>query len=113
TEKTGINRDRGVLSGNGATLEVLTRVLSMMLARPVIDRTGLDGEYKFRMEWAEEANLKEKVPGESPTVETAAADDTKPSFFSAIQEQLGLKLESSKAPVDIIVIERAEKPTAN
>ena len=65
--------------------------------RPVIDSTGLKGEYDFRVEWA---------PDES-------TGSLGPSIFAALQEQLGLKLEAMKGPVEIIVVDSAERPSAN
>jgi bla regulator protein BlaR1 len=111
-ERGGISRDRGLLSGDGATVEMLAHVLGFVLGRPVLDRTSVKGNYKFKMEWTEESvGTKEKGGAISP--DATPADPLGPSIFSAIQEQLGLKLESGKGPVEIIVIERAEKPTAN
>jgi len=60
-----------------------------------VDRTGLKGGFAIDLEWSPE--------------QKAASD--KPSIFTAVQEQLGLKLESTKAPVDVIVIDHVEKPT--
>lgn len=65
--------------------------------RPVLNRTGLNGEYQFRVEFA---------PKESD-------DSDRSSIFSALTEQLGLKLESVKAPVEVLVIDRAERPSEN
>jgi uncharacterized protein (TIGR03435 family) len=68
--------------------------------RPVIDQTGLKGRYDFTLEW---------TPDNVPP-----GDATAPSLFTAVQEQLGLKLESRKAPVEIIIVDSAEKnPTEN
>jgi bla regulator protein BlaR1 len=112
TEQTGITRNRGLISGNGATVEMLAHVLGFTLGRPVLDRTGVTGTYKFKMEWTEESvGMKEK--GGAISTDATPADPLGPSIFSAIQEQLGLKLEAGKGPVEIIVIDRAEKPTAN
>jgi uncharacterized protein (TIGR03435 family) len=66
-------------------------VLSNAVERVVVDRTGLQGSYDI--DWAAE-------PGSD-----------KPSIFTAVQEQLGLKLESTKAPVDVFVIDHVERPT--
>ncbi|HEU5020611.1 MAG TPA: TIGR03435 family protein, partial [Bryobacteraceae bacterium] len=73
----------------------IARQLTLMLHRTVIDKTGLQGVWKFDLTWA--------------------PDDvtTGPSLFTAIQEQLGLKLESGKGPVQVLVIDRAEKPSDN
>jgi uncharacterized protein (TIGR03435 family) len=76
------------------TLDILTGLLSNAAERIVIDRTGLEGRFDIDLEW-------------SP--DQAASD--KPSIFTAVQEQLGLKLEPTKGPVDVLVIDHVEKPT--
>jgi uncharacterized protein (TIGR03435 family) len=78
----------------------LASTLSSTLGRRVIDRTSLTGPYKFSLKW---------TPDDRP----ASADNSGPSLFTAIQEQLGLKLESTKGPVEILVIDHAEKPSEN
>ena len=112
TENHGITRGRGVISSDGGTVEMLAHVLGMTLGRPVLDRTGVNGKYKFKLEWTEESRGMKEKSGEIPT-DVNPADPAGPSIFSAIQEQLGLKLEAGKGPVEIIVIDRAEKPSAN
>jgi uncharacterized protein (TIGR03435 family) len=78
--------------------------LSNILNRRVIDKTGLTGHYDFRLEWTPEAAASPDAPGDVP----AGA-----SIFTAIQEQLGLRLESAKAPVDTLVVVKAERPSEN
>jgi uncharacterized protein (TIGR03435 family) len=91
---------------------MLAHVLGFVLGRPVLDRTGVKGDYKFKMEWTEESvGTSEKSTANA--ADTTPADPLGPSIFSAIQENLGLKLEAGKGPVEVIVIDRAEKPTAN
>jgi uncharacterized protein (TIGR03435 family) len=84
------------LSGPTASLAMLAGNLGEA-ERPVLDRTGIPGEFDFRLEFA--------------------ADDSKPeygpSLFTAIQEQLGLKLEPAKGPISTLIIDHAEKPSAN
>jgi uncharacterized protein (TIGR03435 family) len=84
-----LRRGRGLLVSKGALIETVAQFLAIDLHRPVINRTGLTAHYDFEIRWAN--------------------DDSAPSLFTAIQE-LGLKLEPAKAPVDILVIERAAKP---
>lgn len=76
----------------------LVRLLSASADRPVLDETGLTGLYDFKLEYARDP---------------AASDGVAPSIFTAVQEQLGLKLESQKAPIEILVVDSAERPTAN
>src|SRR5262249_43937130 len=74
-------------------------MLGVMTRRPVLDKTGLTGEFTIDLEFA---------PPDAP-----AGDSSAPSIFTAVQEQLGLKLESSRVPAEIIVIDRAERPSEN
>ncbi len=115
---------RGQIIGEGLTLSFLAQSLSQQLGRPVIDKTGLTGNYDFRLEWTPDSaqgmgpgfgGPGGPVMGKEPPRPDAAApvDPNGPSIFAAIQEQLGLKLESQKAPTEIIVIEGVEKPSEN
>jgi len=120
TERGGITRDLGHLIGKSAAMENLAVVLSFVLGQPVVDRTGLTDVYAFDLRWSEEFNpqaiAKEKgiaVPPDAHPPDAAASDPAGPSIFTAVEKQLGLKLESSKGPVEVIVVERAERPTAN
>lgn len=92
----GMSTGRGMLRGQ-MTLADLARYLSSSAGRPVIDRTGLTAGYEINLQWS---------PDNS-------ADAASPSLFTAIQEQLGLKLESAKGPVETLVIDHAEKPSGN
>jgi uncharacterized protein (TIGR03435 family) len=77
----------------------------------VVDQTGLPGRYDFLLKWTPDetqfAGLGVKVP---PPTDNA---DAPPDLFTAIQQQLGLKLEPTKAPVEVLVIDRVEKPSEN
>ena len=86
------------------TIRALAAFVEGELQRPVVDKTGLEGDYDFKLEWTEEA--RPAAPGELPDVE-------KPSLFAAVEEQLGLKLELHPGPVQVFVIDHAEKPTVN
>jgi uncharacterized protein (TIGR03435 family) len=79
-------------------------LLSSVLNRPVLDRTGLTGEFDFSLDSPDIMGRRSMEEGE---------DAPGPSLFTAIQEQMGLKLEPSKGPIDVFVIERATKPTEN
>jgi uncharacterized protein (TIGR03435 family) len=86
----------------------LSRTYNSVLGRNVMDGTGLVGPFDIHLEWA-----LDPLSG-SPTLDTAAPPDaTGPSIFTALQEQLGLKLESTKGPVEVLVIDHIEKPSAN
>jgi len=92
------NRTIQITTTKGS-IEQLVAQLSGNLDRPVLDKTGLTGSYDYKLEWA---------PANS-----AAADLDVPSIFTAVQEQLGLKLESATAPIEVLVIDRVEKPSEN
>ncbi len=85
-------------------------MLARMLGRTIVDRTGLTGKYDISMEWAPDESMLMMLPPDAPR---PASDGSGPSIFTALQEQLGLKLESQKGPVEVFVIERAEKPSEN
>ena len=68
--------------------------------RPVFDKTGFSGYYDFTLNW-------------SPANIELDATDSRPSIFTALEEQLGLKLQPQKAPVDFLVIDQAERPAQN
>jgi uncharacterized protein (TIGR03435 family) len=98
---------RGHLEGRNITMAGLAWRLGRKLDRPVIDRTGLQGEFNYKLDWTPEDVLAKKA------VQRDAALPDLPSIFVAIQQQLGLKLEPQKAPVETLVIDHAEKPTEN
>jgi uncharacterized protein (TIGR03435 family) len=83
-----------------ATMESLARQLSNTAGRTVIDKTALAGDYTFTLEW---------TAADRP----ADADANTASVFTAIQEQLGLKLNPAKDPIEMLIIDRAEKPSEN
>ena len=82
------------------TMEQLARQLSNTAGRPVMDQTGLTGYYAYTLDWF-------------PADRTPPPDLDAPSMFAALQEQLGLRLESTKGPMEKLVIDRVEKPTEN
>jgi bla regulator protein blaR1 len=90
-------------------------MLPQRLGRDVVDQTGLKGNYDFDLKWAPDQSRPEMMMGPEGGklgADNAPPTDTSgPSLFTAVQEQLGLKLESRKGPVDILVIDQAERPT--
>ncbi len=96
----------GVLHGDSISAGRLATVLAAPSGRPVIDRTGLTGMFNIDLEWT-------PVLSASGSPDGAAAADTPVSIFTAVEEQLGLKLEPATAPIDVLVIDRAERPTGN
>jgi uncharacterized protein (TIGR03435 family) len=102
----GIQTGPGRFVGKGATMRQLALNLSPRVARIVLDRTGLSGPFDLDLEWTQAA-----VAPDPPAAGGPPAVDVGPSIFTALQEQLGLKLESQKGPVDVLVIDRVEHPT--
>jgi uncharacterized protein (TIGR03435 family) len=99
-----INNGRQI-NAHTATMAMLTQSLAQLLGRYVRDETGLDGTYDFTVEF-EPVNAPPPAPG-------ASNEPARPSIFTALTEQLGLKLESKKGPVPVFVIEKVEKPSEN
>jgi bla regulator protein blaR1 len=98
----------------GIPISQLSPVLSRMLGRTVIDKTGLTGKFNIKAQWTPDQNqLQALADGDRPGEPVPQFDPNGPSIFTAIQEQLGLKLESQKGPVDILVIDHVEKPSEN
>lgn len=107
-----IFRQLGVLPVQNATMGDFAGVMqSAVLDRPVVDQTGLTGRYDFTLRWTPDetqfGGMGIRVP--PPTGDASAA----PGLFTAIQEQLGLKFEATKAPVDVLVVDHAERPSDN
>jgi uncharacterized protein (TIGR03435 family) len=90
----------------GATLQQLVGNLSNRVERLVIDKTGLSGRFAFTLAWTPD-----RIPTEAPPPGIPPIDLNGPSLFTALQEQLGLKLQPAKGPVDVLVIDRVEHPT--
>jgi len=93
------------LTATGTSTLRLSAFLSDRLHRVVVDKTGLTGTYDFTLKWSPD-----EAAGEAPA---ATGASQLPSLFTALQEQLGLKLESAKGPVDTIVVDKVEMPSEN
>jgi uncharacterized protein (TIGR03435 family) len=94
-------------TGNSVTTAMLSAHLLQFLDRTVVDRTGLTGTFDFSLEFAPSIG-----PGAGPGTDANASDSSAPpSIFTALQEQLGLKLESRTGPVEVIVVDHVEEPT--
>ena len=86
------------IDGAHFNMRAVTAMLATQIRKPIVDKTGLDGFYSFALQFSREGST-------SP--------DAYPSIFTAVQEQLGLKLQSGKGPVDTLVIEHVELPSEN
>jgi uncharacterized protein (TIGR03435 family) len=109
-----VRMGRGQISANGAPMSLLIQQLSNQLGRPVIDKTGLKGLYDIELQWTPEpGHGGGGFPTGGPDAPVAGADNSGPSIFTALQEKLGLKLDSQKGPVEIMVIDSVSKPAEN
>jgi bla regulator protein blaR1 len=93
----------GHLAGSRVTVDVIATMLSRETERDVLNRTGLAGKFDFQLDWA-------------PDTRPCPAEDdapVRPSFYTAVQQQLGLKLDAARGPVDVLVIDRLERPSEN
>jgi uncharacterized protein (TIGR03435 family) len=130
----------GEVTGQGLALSALAHLLTMELGRTVVDKTGLTGKYDFTLRWTPDESqgrmFRGPGPGAGPGTAAGGAPgpasgaptvaspdgppsannsspDSGPTIFTAIQEQLGLKLESTKGPVEVIVIDHIDRPSEN
>ncbi len=96
-EGSSSHSSKGELTATGVTMAKLADILSSEVKAPVTDLTGAPGAYDFKLDWSTEGDR----------------DDLQSALFAALQSQLGLKLEMRKLPVDLIVVDKAEKPSEN
>jgi uncharacterized protein (TIGR03435 family) len=106
---TSMHSNNGHLEAAGASMNDLARGLGSRLGRPVVNETGLEGRFDFTLDYEPEIQLsldkdKPEAPGSEPG---------RPSLFTALQDQLGLKLQSKKAPVEMLIVDRIAKPSEN
>lgn len=99
------------MTGTAASMANLVYALSRQLRRPVLDRTELAAAYDFEFEYAPDAGGCSAPAGAAVEAPPDALE--RPSIFTALQERLGLKLDAIKGPVQVLVVDRAEKPGAN
>jgi uncharacterized protein (TIGR03435 family) len=110
SDSSGITSGRNsmglsTLSGKRASLDEIAANLSARLGRPVFDKTGLTDKFDFELSWVQDLTPS-GAGAPSPAV-------SGPSLFTAVQEQLGLRLESQKGPVEILVIDQVSRPQEN
>ena len=107
---SGTSSGHGLFTADGMTLaeisQSLTQELATELGRVVIDKTGIAGRYDVTLKWTPNAD---GAAADNETEDTSSG----PSIFTALQEQLGLKLESTKGPVQVLVIDHIEMPSEN
>ena len=108
----GLGGPPGRMNVRNATMDEFAQVMQSTLDRPVVNQTGLTGRYDFQLRWTpDESQYGGRIPPQG--TDGSAAADAPPPLFTAIQEQIGLKLEATKAPAKVMVIDQVEKPSAN
>jgi uncharacterized protein (TIGR03435 family) len=100
--------DHALLPAHNVTMQQFTSVLQRaILDRPVVDHTGLESRYDFELEWTpDETQFGGQLPQGPP-------DSGKAGLFAAMQQQLGLKIEATRGPVDTLIIDRLDRPSEN
>ncbi len=112
----GIRMMPGEFNANAVGMDRLADILARIVGRVVVNETGLTGQYDFTLKWTPEQGegpMMRGPVGPPPADAPPPPDPNGPTIFSALQEQLGLKLESQKSPIDTIVIEHVERPSEN
>jgi uncharacterized protein (TIGR03435 family) len=100
----------GMVGFNGVPMSRIAQVLTQSVGRTVIDKTGLTGFFDYTLQWTPQPGSEMPFrPAGAPPAPPPAADPDGLNLFTAVQEQLGLKLESSRGPVEVVVIDRLEK----
>lgn len=106
----------GEIDANGGGMPFLAHALSALLGRSVVDKTGLTGNYDFNLKWTPDESTMPRIGpdgGGPPPQADASVDPNGPTLFTALEEQLGLKLQSERGKVDVIVIDHIDLPTEN
>lgn len=104
TPKPPVVMENGILTFNGYPIGGLAAVLSQVMGQTVVDKTGLAGKYEFTIPWTKS---EVEVTTSTPT------DDSGASIFTVLQDQLGLRLQQTKVPTEVIVIDHVEEPSPN
>jgi uncharacterized protein (TIGR03435 family) len=107
-----IRGGRGSIEAVAMDMAIIVQALSSSLGGTVVDNTGLKGLYDIKLEWTPDVAPAGLVGSGRPEP-ASAIEPNSPSIFTAIQEQLGLKLESAKGPVEVLVIDHVERPSEN
>ena len=105
-QSTTMGFGAGFVSGTSVSMDLLARTLSMVLERPVVNQTGLNGECEVHLEWSPDA-----PPGES--ADSTDLDARLASIFTAIQSELGLRLRPKRGPAEVVEILEVRRPSEN
>lgn len=111
----GMRMARGDFRGSAVSMENVVLMVSLLTGRRAIDKTGVTGLYDFRLQWSPDP-FSTPLPFEARGAAAPASPPAElagPSIITAIEEQLGLRLRSTKGPVEVLIIDRLQKPSAN
>jgi uncharacterized protein (TIGR03435 family) len=108
-----ISTGRGSFEGTSESMADLAMSFSSLMGRTVVDGTGITGVFHIRLKYAPDGPASGIARSSTESDSPAPAADSLPSIFTAFQEQLGLKLESTKGPVEVLIIDRVDKPSNN
>jgi uncharacterized protein (TIGR03435 family) len=104
------------MDGGKVPMAEFIRILAVVMGRPVVDRTGITGEFEVHLDFTPDQSTA-GLPGaggpRDPGGPPLPAPNDRPSIFAAVQEQLGLKLDSGKGPVEVLVIDHVDRPSGN
>jgi uncharacterized protein (TIGR03435 family) len=103
---------RGRIEAEGYTMAQLALKLSEALHQPVLDTTSVDGKFDFKLEWTPD-DMQARLPSADQAGNNTLEIGAGPSIFTALQEQLGLKLEPGRVPTEVLIIDSAKKPLEN
>jgi len=101
----------GATGGSGIPIAQLVQMLAQFTGRPVVDKTLLTGVYDFTLKWMADPGQNGPFGPPPPGAPSAPPDPDAPNLFTAVQEQLGLKLENQRGPVEVVLIDRIERPS--
>jgi uncharacterized protein (TIGR03435 family) len=112
--RQGTSTGRGQITGYRAPIQMLVEALSAHLGRPVFDKTELAAKYDWKLQWTPESR-EAGTPSATPAGGEASTPSAPegPTLFTALQEQLGLRLESRKGPIETLVVDRVDQPSEN
>lgn len=109
-----VGMGRGTVNGVGISMPMLATVLSGLLGRVVRDKTDFTGTFDVHLEFAPDQAIADAIVGGRIDGQAASPTDSAvPSIFTALQEQLGLRLEPAKGPVEVLVVDHVERPSDN
>jgi uncharacterized protein (TIGR03435 family) len=111
----GVSVGPSLMIGQRTAMTRIAQELSVFAGRPVLNRTGLTGHYDFQLSWTPDQGLSEndKLAGNKVQAAGITLDQSGASFFTAVEEQLGLKLQPQRGQIEVLVIDRAETPSEN